>query len=181
MITNDQFRTELDKILKQRKMLKKPRSEYIGDLIANLPANMFDEYLDIEQETTAKFLSERAEAKRVPTEHKEQSDFVLWFRKTYPGVLIFAIPNGGLRSASEARGLVLEGVVAGVADLFIDDWNCYVEFKRTKGGVWGDDQQKFAHKVQGNGKHYLLVHGFEDAKLKIIDVNASINCDVMHK
>jgi hypothetical protein len=177
MITNDRFRTELDKILKQRKMLKKPRSEYIGDLIANLPSNMFDEYLDIEQAATAEYLAERAEAKRVPTEHKEQCDFILWFRKTYPGVLIFAIPNGGLRSASEARGLVLEGVVAGVADLFIDDWNCYVEFKRTKGGVWSEDQQKFAHKVQSNGKHYLLVRGFEDAKRKIIAFHDSINCN----
>jgi hypothetical protein len=34
--------------------------------------------------------------------------------------------------------------------------------------VWGDDQQKFAHKVQSNGKHYLLVHGFEEEKRKII-------------
>jgi hypothetical protein len=181
MITNGQFRTELDKILKARKMLKKARSEYIGDLIANIPSNMFDEYLDVEQEITAKFLSERSEAKRVPTEHKEQSDFVLWFRKTYPGVLIAARPNGGLRSASEARGLVLEGVVAGMPDLDVPEWDFFIEFKRAKGGVVSDDQVKIISHLCSIGKHVIVAKGFEEAKLLTLDFVEMINSDIINK
>ena len=36
----------------------------------------------------------------VLTEHAEQALFVQWFRRTFPAVRIFAIPNGGGRSRS---------------------------------------------------------------------------------
>ena len=35
---------------------------------------------------------------RIPTEHEEQRELVRWFRQTWPGVRIHAIPNGGARS-----------------------------------------------------------------------------------
>jgi hypothetical protein len=55
----------------------------------------------------------------VPTEHFEQCELVMWFRQTYFGVRVFAIPNGGQRSISTAARLKAEGVCAGVPDLFI--------------------------------------------------------------
>jgi len=167
VITDDFFRSELDLILKRRKMLKAERSVRISELLL-LDGAGRDAALDYEEGITNKYLAEQTEAKIIPTEHCEQAAFIHWFRHTYPGVLIFAIPNGGNRSAREAQTLVLEGVTAGVADLFIDDWNCYVEFKRIKGGVWSEEQQKFAQLVQENGKTYLLVKGLEDAKEKIL-------------
>ena len=46
------------------------------------------------------------------SEHLEQREFVSWFRQTFPGVLIHAIPNGGKRGRAEALRLKVEGVVA---------------------------------------------------------------------
>ena len=36
-------------------------------------------------------------------EHGEQVAFVDWFRATFPSILIYAIPNGGKRSITEAK------------------------------------------------------------------------------
>ena len=47
---------------------------------------------------------------RIPTEHEEQREFVCWFKQTYKGVRIFAIPNGGLRGRAAAGKLKAEGV-----------------------------------------------------------------------
>lgn len=46
---------------------------------------------------------------------------VSWFRLKYPaiGKLLFAIPNGGARSRTEAAIMKAEGVTAGVADLIL--------------------------------------------------------------
>ena len=41
----------------------------------------------------------------VPSEHLEQVETVAWFRRTFPGVRIFAIPNGGHRGIREAGRL----------------------------------------------------------------------------
>lgn len=60
--------------------------------------------------------------RRKPPSHKEsdlQITCVTWFKWTYPKVLIFAIPNGGARSAITGAILKREGALAGVADLFI--------------------------------------------------------------
>lgn len=46
---------------------------------------------------------------------------VSWFRLKYPaiGKLLFAVPNGGARSRTEAAIMKAEGVTAGVADLIL--------------------------------------------------------------
>lgn len=46
---------------------------------------------------------------------------VSWFRLQYPtvGKLLFAIPNGGARSRTEAAIMKAEGVTAGVTDLIL--------------------------------------------------------------
>ena len=70
----------------------------------------------------------------IPTEHEEQREFVCWFRRTYPEIRIFAIPNGGFRGKSQAGRLKAEGVSAGVPDLYIPEWALWIEMKRQKGG-----------------------------------------------
>ena len=71
-------------------------------------------------------------------ESRLQSSCLRWFRLQYPGILIFAIPNGGKRSAREATILKSEGVTAGVADLFIMRsaglyHGLFIEMKQGKG------------------------------------------------
>ena len=67
-----------------------------------------------------------------------QQACVSWFRWQYPrySKLLFAVPNGGQRSAVEAKIMSGEGVMAGVADvLLLVPSNGYhglcMEFKRT--------------------------------------------------
>ena len=57
---------------------------------------------------------------KCPTEDAEQITFVNWFRKKFPNILIFAIPNGGFRHKTTARQLKLTGVEKGIPDLFIE-------------------------------------------------------------
>ena len=101
---------------------------------------------------------------REPSEHQEQVLCVLWFRVNYPHVLIFAIPNGGFRLPQTRKHLKEEGVVAGIPDMFIPEWNLWVELKRTKGGVTSPEQKKVIEYLNSVGHTALVVHGFEKFK-----------------
>lgn len=108
---------------------------------------------------------QRVERKR--TEHEEQRELVRWFRQTWPSVLIFAIPNGGQRSAATAGRLKAEGVMPGVPDLFVPAWALWVEMKRAKGGVVSPEQKKMIKALESVGYCVLVCRGCEDAKAQI--------------
>lgn len=108
-------------------------------------------------------------AGRVPTEHEEQREFVAWFRRQYEGVRIFAIPNGGSRSQREGGRLKLEGVSAGVPDLYIPAWHTWVEMKRQKGGILSAEQKDWRDYLQAIGDTWLVAKGCEEAKRQIIE------------
>ena len=165
MITDDQFRFELNEALIKRKMLKKDRNAYIDEALQNIKDR--DAYLDAEQKYTADYIRDKETASKVPSEHYEQVELVNWFRHTYPSVLIYAVPNGGNRSASEANALVLEGVVAGVPDLHVPEWDLYVEMKRIKGGIVSNEQWAIMNYLTLCGKKCIVGIGFEDAKAQI--------------
>jgi len=107
---------------------------------------------------------------KVPSEHVEQSLFVQWFRRSYPDVLIFAIPNGGARSKATAGKLKVEGVVAGVPDLFVPEWRLWIEMKRTKGGVVSAEQKGMIDYLQSVGYHVIVCKGAEHAKAQILEI-----------
>lgn len=100
----------------------------------------------------------------VPSEHLEQVETVAWFRRTYPGVRIFAIPNGGHRGIREAGRLKAEGVSAGVPDLYIPAWNVWVEMKRRKGGSVSKEQKDWHAYLREIGDTVLVCKGFDDAR-----------------
>jgi hypothetical protein len=54
-------------------------------------------------------------------ESKLQIACVRWYRYSFPEAarLLIHVPNGGYRNATEAKRLMAEGVVAGVADLVL--------------------------------------------------------------
>lgn len=79
---------------------------------------------------------------KYPTEDAEQATLVSWFRREYPGVLIFSVPNGGFRHKSTAQKLKQTGQVAGIPDLFIPEWLLWIEMKRVKGGRLSPDQKE---------------------------------------
>jgi hypothetical protein len=52
-------------------------------------------------------------------EAKIQASIVAWVRLVAPELLIFAVPNGGLRSKAEAARMKWTGVLAGIPDFAI--------------------------------------------------------------
>jgi hypothetical protein len=106
----------------------------------------------------------------VESEHLQQVRLVSWFRKTYPGVRVFAIANGGHRGASQGASLKAEGVSPGVPDLFVPEWLLWVEMKREKGGVVSPVQKDWIAYLESIGHRVIVGHGFEDARRQIEDV-----------
>jgi len=107
------------------------------------------------------------------SESSEQQKVVSYFRTLYPWILIFAIPNGGLRNPAEAARLKKEGVLAGVADLFIAEprgnyHGLFLEMKKKKGSYLSVKQKDFRSQVEKRGYKFEVGRGFLDAKQKIL-------------
>jgi len=102
-----------------------------------------------------------------PSEHLEQVRLVSWFRRQWPDVRIFAIPNGGGRSIAQGASLKAEGVTAGVPDLFVPAWGLWVEMKRTTGGTVSPAQKDWIAYLEGIGHSVIIGRGFDDARRQI--------------
>lgn len=107
---------------------------------------------------------------RIPTEHEEQREIVKWFRQTFVGVRIFAIPNGGARSITTAAKLKVEGVSAGVPDLYVPAWKLWIEMKRVKGGVVDKIQKDWHEYLTSIGDTVIVCRGADEAKQMIKQV-----------
>lgn len=103
----------------------------------------------------------------VSGEHVEQVTFVRWFRATYPGVRIFAIPNGGYRDKRTAEKLKAEGVEPGVPDLYVPAWGLWIEMKRVKGGKVSEEQSDWLDYLQCVGDSVIVGRGWEDASRQV--------------
>jgi hypothetical protein len=106
---------------------------------------------------------------RVSSESMEQQGFVTWFRLKFPGVLIFAVPNGGKRGIKTAMTLKAEGVVPGIPDLFIPEWSVFIEMKRQKGGKISESQRDIIDYLKACGYTVIIGLGAEDASRKILE------------
>lgn len=104
---------------------------------------------------------------RIPTEHEEQREVVRWFRQTWPGVRIFAIPNGGHRHPAVAAKLKATGTSSGVPDLFIPAWRLWVEMKRVKGGSLSAEQKDWIQYLESVNYRCIVGKGADDAKRQI--------------
>lgn len=109
----------------------------------------------------------------VASEHDEQVAFVAWFRLQFPKVLIFAIPNGaylsgtpGQRAAQMAR-LKAEGLMPGVPDLHVPEWNLWIEFKRQSGGRVSPVQSDIIATLRDMGRPVIIARGCDDAVAQV--------------
>ncbi len=84
-------------------------------------------------------------------------------------MLIFAIPNGEKRAITVAKRLKAEGVVRGIPDLFIPQWNLWVEMKRVSGGRLSPEQKGMIGYLEGIGQKVIVVKGAGDASRQILD------------
>ncbi len=99
----------------------------------------------------------------IPSESEEQVAFVQWFRRKYRPVRMFHVPNGGARSKRTAARLKSEGVMRGVPDLFIPEWNLWIEMKRVKGGRLSPEQRDWKHYLEEIGNTVFVAFGCEHA------------------
>jgi hypothetical protein len=104
-----------------------------------------------------------------PSEHEEQVGFVNWFEAKFPGVLIFAIPNGGHRAMTVAKELKAEGIKAGVPDLFVPQWSLWVEMKRVKGGRLSQEQKDMIRSLENIGHTVIVGLGATDASRRVME------------
>ena len=105
----------------------------------------------------------------LPSEHDEQVGLVNWFRQRFPGVLIFAIPNGEHRAVSVAKRLKAEGVVSGVPDLFVPEWCLWIEMKKAKGGSVSKEQRDMIRHLENIGHKVIIGRGAKDASRQILE------------
>ena len=105
-------------------------------------------------------------------EHSEQVAVIQWFRIAYPRLILFAIPNAAKRSPQLANYMKAEGMLAGVADLFLMKPNSkhhgmFIEMKAEKGLV-SEKQEYFLQQARHFGYHAVVCKSFESAQAEII-------------
>ena len=98
-----------------------------------------------------------------------------WFRLQYPAVgkLLFAVPNGGARSRTEAAIMKAEGVTAGVTDLILllgrGGFNALcIEMKTTdRHSALSDAQIEWRSLAITNGSRHVVCRTLEEFQSEI--------------
>jgi hypothetical protein len=114
---------------------------------------------------------------RAHSESKEQQAIIAWFKVFHRSMgvtderLLFAVPNGGRRSAVGGSFLVREGLRAGVPDLFLsvarNGWHgLYLEIKADTGQL-RPFQKEVIYLLQQQGYSVHVCYGFEEARGEI--------------
>jgi VRR-NUC domain len=104
------------------------------------------------------------------TEHQHQSNYFRWVAHAYPDKLVFAIPNGGNRSAITGALLKKEGVKAGIPDIMVTSANgqwhgLFIEMKTETGRV-SMNQQRIIDQLESEGYKVEVCRGWAEAMQK---------------
>jgi hypothetical protein len=99
-------------------------------------------------------------------EARLQSTVVSWVRTVAPQTLIFAVPNGGLRTKAEAARLKWTGTVAGVPDLVIVASGGRVFFLecKTRRGSLSPDQRSIFHRLVSLAAPRAIIRSMDDVR-----------------
>lgn len=112
---------------------------------------------------------------KLPTcakEGEEQATLFHWAamqQSEYPELaLLFHIPNGGKRGKAEAACFKMEGVKAGVPDLFLpvavgNRHGLFIEMKRVDGGKVSREQTAWGERLTEQGHAWIVCRGWEEA------------------
>lgn len=97
-----------------------------------------------------------------PTEHAEQVAFVARCRRE--NIFVFSIPNGVNLSDSKLRfaemeKLKAEGLVKGIPDLFLPQFQLFIEMKKRQGGVVSKEQLECHEKLRACGYTVVVARG----------------------
>lgn len=103
-------------------------------------------------------------------ESQIQAAVVSWFRTVAPDCLIFAVPNGGLRTKAEAAKMKWTGTLAGVPDLVIVDEHGLIYFLEIKqaDGYLSDVQKDFRDLCRKRGWPWAVATSINDAQRELL-------------
>lgn len=116
--------------------------------------------------------------KPIPTEAQEQKalfEWAEWAKHRYPELaLMFHVPNGGSRDIREAHNLRMEGVKAGVPDVFLpvargEYHGLFIELKRVRDYKLSDVQRKWLGDLTRQGYKAVMCRGWGEASRTIVD------------
>lgn len=107
------------------------------------------------------------------TERAEQRSLINWFKWQYPAELMFAIPNGLIRSRLQAFVMAQDGLVSGMPDLMVACPNkryhgLFIEMKAANGRL-SDVQRRMLDFLNSRGYLAVCCAGFDCARQVIID------------
>jgi hypothetical protein len=102
-------------------------------------------------------------------EAHRQAAIVAYVRLVAPEIVIWAVPNGGLRTKAEAARLKWTGVLAGVLDLTLalPDGACAFWETKTLRGRLSADQRGFIRHIEALGHVWALVRDIDDARREL--------------
>ena len=107
-------------------------------------------------------------------EARVQAAVVEFVRTVAPQVVIFAIPNGGLRSKSEAARMKWTGTLAGIPDLCIiapGGRAYFIECKAPSGGSVSHEQFTMMQRFRNIGSPTAIVRCIDDARAALTEWN----------
>jgi hypothetical protein len=102
-------------------------------------------------------------------EARRQASIVWYVRAVAPDIRIWHVPNGGLRTKSEAARLKWVGVLAGVLDLTLvlpGGRSAYWETKTPWTGL-SDDQKDMIKALEALGHDWAVVLDIDDARREL--------------
>jgi hypothetical protein len=99
-------------------------------------------------------------------EARIQAAIVEWIRLAAPSVLVFSVPNGGLRSKAEAARMRWTGLLAGAPDLTVIASNGRAHFLEVKapGGSLSRDQRDVHGALTALGTPPAIVRSINDVR-----------------
>ncbi len=106
-------------------------------------------------------------------EHQLQTACVRWFRLQYPeyASLLIAVPNGVRTSATQARVLKAEGMLAGVADLLLllprHGYGCLCIEMKTDKGRQSDTQKAWQQAAEKAPNKYVVCRNITEFVIQI--------------
>lgn len=102
------------------------------------------------------------------SENQIQHSCLEWFRVKFPQLrlLLFAVPNGGLRDSRGASVMKYTGVISGVADLILlvpkkGYASLCIEMKTPK-GKQSDNQKEWQTNAEKFGNKYVVCHSLDE-------------------
>jgi hypothetical protein len=110
----------------------------------------------------------------VPTEAQIQTSFFDWINMFCKELrpFIFHVPNGGYRCMKTAISLKKQGVLPGVADVFLmipnsERHGLWIEFKRDK-SAQSSEQKEFEEHALSQGYEYKIARSIDNA-IRIVE------------